>query len=126
VPAHAAPRILLPGLAQPFALPPPPAPDDLVSAARLGLRLAALAAALEDLPGQARRFARWRARAGRATPDARRRLAALRPGRPPGGRLARFDPAAPRPRNIREIDEILAHAHALAHHALAQRRPDTS
>ena len=42
----------------------------------------------------------------------------------PGGRLSRYDPTATHPRNIREIDEILAHAHALAVYAL--ETPDTS
>jgi hypothetical protein len=36
--------------------------DGTVSAARLGRRLAAIKAALEDLPRQAKRLARWRAR----------------------------------------------------------------
>ena len=61
-PAHAAPRILFPGVTKPFSLPPPPSPDDPIDATRLSLRLAALAAALDDLPGQAKRFARWKAR----------------------------------------------------------------
>ena len=121
VPAHAAPRILFPGTSRPHILPPPPSPDDPVDATRLGLRLAALAAALDDLPGQARRFARWKALKARGRI---RRLSPLRPGRPPGGRLARFDPSARRSQKIREVDEILAHAHALALYALAP--PDTS
>lgn len=156
VPAHAAPRILLPGLVQPYSLPPPPSPDDPVDAARLALRLAALAAALDDLPGQARRFARWKARraasilpceevsspalafgkpkdwlrdgGGRAhtrkAPGRMKRISPLRPGRPPGGRLSRYDPAATIRRNIREVDAVLAHAHAVALHALED--PDTS
>ncbi|MEQ1953022.1 hypothetical protein [Mesorhizobium sp. CN2-181] len=129
VPAHAAPRIL--GLdfgATYHALPPPPSPNDPIDAVRLGQRLAALGAALDDLPGQAQRFARWRARRDAATARggtvSSRRLAPLRRGRPPGGRLSRYDPVAAHPRNIREIDEILAHAHALAVYALDS--PDTS
>jgi hypothetical protein len=136
VPAHTAPRILLPGVAEPFVLPPPPSPDDPIDATRLGLRFAALAAALDDLPGQAKRFVRWRAHQANArqAPAPGRRISPLRSGRPPGGRLARFDPSAYRnaagaqrrraPRNIREVDEILAHAHALALYAL--QHPDTS
>lgn len=127
VPPHAAPRILSPGLATPHTLPPPPSPDDPVDAARLGLRLAALAAALDDVPGQARRFARWKARSkARDGASAGRigRISPLRPGRPPGGRLRRFDPSAKRSSAIRDIDEILAHAHALALYALGP--PDTS
>ncbi|WP_159593446.1 hypothetical protein, partial [Chelativorans xinjiangense] len=90
-PAHAVPRILFPGLIEPSALPQPPSRDDPVSAARLGRRLAALVAALDDLPGQARRFARWKARRDLGLG---RRTSPLRGGRPPGGRLSRFDPSA--------------------------------
>ncbi|MEQ1952413.1 hypothetical protein [Mesorhizobium sp. CN2-181] len=129
VPAHAAPRIL--GLdfnATYRPLPPLPSADDPIDAARLGQRLAALGAALEDLPGQAKRFARWKARRDAAIardgPISVKRLSPLRRGRPPGGRLSRYDPSATNPRNIREVDEILAHAHALAVYALD--RPDTS
>ncbi|WP_159586420.1 hypothetical protein [Chelativorans xinjiangense] len=120
-PARAVPRILFPGVIEPSALPQPPSRDDPVSAARLGQRLAALLAALDDLPGQARRFARWKARRDLGLT---RRTAPLRGGRPPGGRLSRFDPSEIRPRNIREVDEILAHAHSLALYALES--PDTS
>jgi hypothetical protein len=125
VPAHAAPRIMFPGVTEPFCLPPPPSPDDPIDATRLGQRLAALAAALDDLPGQAKRFARWKARhsQGRASPGRIKRISPLRSGRPPGGRLSRFDPSARSRRNIRDVDEILAHAHALALYALS---PDTS
>jgi hypothetical protein len=138
VPAHAAPRILFPGVTEPFSLPPPPSPDDPIDAARLGRRLAALAAALDDLPGHARRFARWKAaraaagaqskdqdiRRNEPAPGRIRRIAPLRRGRPPGGRLTRYDPTATHPRRIREVDEILAHANALAVYAL--EAPDTS
>ncbi|MEQ1956347.1 hypothetical protein [Mesorhizobium sp. CN2-181] len=129
VPAHAAPRILGLDFNAPYRpLPPPPSSDDPIDAARLGQRLAALAAALDDLPGQAKRFARWQARRDAAIardgPVSGRRLSPLRRGRPPGGRLSRYDPGAPHPRGIREVDEILAHAHALAVHALD--RSDTS
>jgi hypothetical protein len=115
------------GYSAPFSLPPPPSPNDPVNAARLGLRLAALAAALDDLPAHARRFARWRARrdaAGaqdaqnresRNLPHGRpRRLWPLRPGRPPGWRR--------RPEH--EVHEVLNTAHGLAFWAL--ERPDTS
>ena len=128
VPAHAVPRIMLPGVIEPHRLPPPPSPNDPVSAARLGQRLAALAAALDDLPGEALRFARWKARRDLGLT---RRRSPLRPGRPPGGRLSRFHPSAFRDaggrrasRRIREVDEILAHAHSLALYALES--PDTS
>ena len=103
----------------------PPSPDDPLDAGRLGRRLAALSSALDDLPGQARRFARWKARRDRALSAGRiHRITPLRGGRPPGGRLARYDPDAWGGRkNIRDVDEILAHAHALACYALS---PDTS
>jgi hypothetical protein len=125
VPAHAAPRILFPGVAVPHPLPPPPSRDDPVDATRLNLRLAALAAALDDIEGQAERFARRQAMATRSA-NARRpqRIWPLRPGRPPGGRLTRYDPSAPHSRRVRDVDEILAHAHSLALHAL--QHPDTS
>jgi len=117
VPAHAAPRIFVPGLIEPARLPPPPSPDDAVDATHLIRRLAALGEALDDLPGQARRFARLM-----AARDAAR--LPIRRTRPPGGRLMRYDPSSAHPANIREIDEILAHAHSLA--LLALESPDTS
>jgi len=140
------PRISIPGLTQPCPAPRAPLPDDPIDAARLALRLGALASVLDDLPREARRFARWRARAADAArnaavaqkgngrdaagaqkgkSDARRfrRVWPLRPGKPPGGRLSRYDPDARRRKNIRDVDEILAHAHALALYALS---PDTS
>ena len=149
VPAHAAPRIRWlggfdsPFLPRPPPPPAPPSPDDPIDAARLSQRLVVLGAALDDLPGQAQRFARWRARNDAALARDRqardaaiaegkhgpsvvpfRRSSPLRWGRPPGGRLSRYDPTATHPRRIREVDEILAHAHALAVYALD--RPDTS
>ena len=42
--------------------PLPPSPDDLIDAGRLHSRLAAMASALNDLPLQAKRLARWQAR----------------------------------------------------------------
>ena len=125
VPAHLAPRIWTPGVTSPRPLPPPPSRNDPIDATRLGLRLAALGRALDDLPAQALCFARWKARRDRARAQGGNfRLWPLRGGRPPGGRLSRFDPDARRPANIREVDEVLAHAHALAFYAL--QFPDTS
>lgn len=89
--------------------PPLPDPDAPVDAARLRLRLAALERALADLPRQARRLARWRARQGAAAQPA----SPLRFGRPPGWRA----------RPVREVDLVLRECHALALDALA---PDTS
>jgi hypothetical protein len=43
-------------------VPPLPTPDDPLDAARIHLRLEALGKALDDLPGQAKRMARWQAR----------------------------------------------------------------
>ncbi|MDQ6435123.1 hypothetical protein RB623_13785 [Mesorhizobium sp. LHD-90] len=141
VPARSVPRISGLDFNAPYRpLPAPPSPDDPVDAARLGQRLEALGRALDDLPGEAQRFARWKARNDAARARDRqaraaggeqasgavrfRRVSPLRRGRPPGGRLSRYDPTATHPRNIREIDEILAHAHALAVYAL--ETPDTS
>jgi hypothetical protein len=131
VPAHAAPRISwLDFNARLSPLPPPPSPDDPMDAARLRSRLEALGRALDDLPGQAKRFARWQARRdaefaqGGSAAGRSRRISPLRRGRPPGCRLSRYDPSVNHPRKIREVDEILAHAHALAVYALES--PDTS
>jgi hypothetical protein len=125
--ATSMPRFCIPGITERLAVPAfrPPLPDDPLDAGRLGRRLAALARVLDDLPGQARRFARWKARRDHALAAGRiHRVAPLRGGRPPGGRLSRYDPDARRRRNIRDVDEILAHAHALASWAL--EHPDTS
>jgi hypothetical protein len=113
--ANGIPRISLPGVTAPFPVTPrrPPAPDDPLDATRLALRLQALGAALDDLPGQARRFARWQARrrCGRT-----RRAWPLRPGRPPGQR--------PVNRRGHEVYEILKDLHGLAFDVL--EHPDTS
>ena len=119
--ASGVPRISFPGFSKPFpaAIRPAPAPDDPIDAGRLTLRLAALASALDDLPRQARRFARWRARGAAAAGKPRdsgrvRRLWPMRPGRPPGFRR----------RSTHEVREILNVVHGLAFWAL--ERPDTS
>jgi len=95
---------------QPVAAPPPP-PDGLVNAERLSRRLQALKLALDDLPRQARRMARWRVR--REAAKAPKFKSPLRPGPPPGHRK----------RPIHPIDDILTNCHALAWDAL---KPDTS
>jgi hypothetical protein len=84
-----------------------PEDDHTVNAGPLGRRLAAIRAALEDLPRQAKRYARWQAR----PLEARRpkRVLALRAGPPPGLRA----------RQTREVDEILSECHWLARHAAA-------
>jgi hypothetical protein len=82
-----------------------------VETMRLTSRLEAVRRALETLPRQARRMARWRAR--RAALETPKFTSPLRPGPAPG-------------RNKRSRDEIqllLRECHALARHALAE---DTS
>jgi hypothetical protein len=86
------------------------------------LRLTALASALDDLPRQARRFARWKAardaagaQNGKPRDQRRvRRVWPLRPGRPPGSRR----------RSRHEVHEILKDLHGLAFDVL--EAPDTS
>jgi hypothetical protein len=145
VPQLAVPRIRsLDDDAPRIPLPPPPSRDDPINAAKLTLRLDALGRALEDLPGQAQRFARWKARheaalARRKAGDAAgtksqkpgaqfrpMRFSALRVGKPPGCRLWRYDPDARRKKSTRDIDEILIHCHSMALYALERPRPDTS
>jgi hypothetical protein len=133
--ANGIPRIWLPGVTAPFPVSPrrPPAPDDPLDASHLALRLQALRAALDDLPRQARRFARWQARGAGAVgtqtretrdaagaqnkkPGRARRVWPLRPGRPPGQR--------PSNRRTHEVHEILHDLHGLAFDVL--EHPDTS
>ena len=115
VPAHAAPRIIFFDGSVPHKLPPPPGPHDQIDATRLALRLAGIGRALSDLPGQAQRYVRWKARS-----DARRvrrglvPRSPLRPGRAPGWRQRSKD----------EINEVLADMHYFAREVL--RAPDTS
>ena len=86
---------------QPFTLPESTAfePDEPRDARSLGRRVRALFGALEDLPAQARRLARWRRKRQRP-----RRMTSLRPGFPPGYR---------RGRPVHEVDEILRECMAL-------------
>ena len=97
-----------PSLATPA---PVPLPDDLLSIERLTRRLQALKSALDDLPHQARRLARWRLR--RENVPSLQYKSPLRPGRPPGHRK----------KKVHEVDEVLAECHWLARDAL---KPDTS
>ena len=94
----------------PIADPVSP-PDGLVGAERLTRRLQALKLALEDLPRQARRLARWRVR--RENTPSPKFTSPLRPGPPPGHRR----------KPVHQIDEVLAECHWLAWDAL---RSDTS
>jgi hypothetical protein len=107
---HVFPYDTLVPIARPAVVPPPP-PDGLVNAERLTRRLQALKLALEDLPRQARRLARWRVR--QEVAKAPKFKSPLRPGPPPGHRK----------RPIHEVDDILANCHWLAWEAL---KPDTS
>ena len=94
--------------------PPPvpdPQPDNLVDAARLTRRLEALKLALDDLPRQAKRLARWRMKREKA--KAPKFISPLRPGRAPGSRR----------KPDHKIDDVLAECHWLAWEAM---KPDTS
>ena len=97
--------------ARPAAADAPPPPDGLVNAERLSRRLQALKLALEDLPRQARRLARWRVRREKAPSP--KFKSPLRPGHPPGYRR----------KPLHLVDEVLIECHGLAFDAM---RPDTS
>ncbi|CAN5537302.1 hypothetical protein BH10PSE7_BH10PSE7_03460 [soil metagenome] len=86
-------------------------PDDHGDALRLGRRLAAVKSALDTLPRQAKRLARWQARRDRMQGFIFR--SPLRPGPPPGHRKEPEE----------EIDLLLSKCHALAWEALNE---DTS
>ncbi|MGE3363872.1 MAG: hypothetical protein AB7I34_10525 [Rhizobiaceae bacterium] len=120
-PAHLEPRIWASGGADRAPLPSPPSPDAPVNAARLGLRITALAEALDDLPGQARRFERWRVRRDRGFT---RRLLPLKPGLPPGSRRRDWLSPDSNRRPSHEIHEVLHNVHGLAFGAV--QRHDTS
>jgi hypothetical protein len=90
---------------------PPPPPDGLVNVARLTRRLQALKLALDDLPRQAKRLARWRQR--REAAPSLKFLSPLRPGHPPGYRR----------KPIHEVDDVLTECDGLAWEAM---KPDTS
>ena len=90
---------------------PPPPPDGLVNSERLHRRLQALKLALDDLPRQAQRLARWQQRR-KASPD-HKFLSPLRLGHPPGYRR----------KPIHQVDEVLIECDGLAWEAM---KPDTS
>ena len=94
-----------------MADPAPPPSDGLVGAERLSRRLQALKLALDDLPRQAKRLARWRVR--REAMPSPKFKSPLRPGPPPGRRK----------KKVHSIDEILTECHWLAWEAL---KPNTS
>jgi hypothetical protein len=95
---------------QPVPQPSSPVETE-TDAGPLCRRLQALKNALDDLPRQARRLARWRARQQRKPGTAR--VSPLRRGPPPGHRRT----------PLYDIDEVLRECHGLAFDAL---RPDTS
>ena len=97
--------------ARPRAAAPVSPPDGLVGAERLTRRLQALKLALEDLPRQARRLARWRVR--REAMPSPKFKSPLRPGPPPGHRR----------KPVHQIDEVLIECHWFAWNAM---KPDTS
>ena len=92
--------------ALPMFQPPEPAPAPAALAGvdgdGLGRRLQALKAALDDLPRQARRLARWRVRRQAAPRSAR--VSPIRIGRPPGHRR----------KPDHDVDFVLAECHGLA------------
>lgn len=90
---------------------PEPQKDSTINAARLARRLSAIKSALDNLPREARRLARWRARVAARPPEKFRRP--LRLGPPPGHRK----------QQEHEVDEILKDCHWLAWEAA---RLDTS
>ena len=108
------PRISIIGVTEPRPIPEYriPSPGDPVDAAPLCRRLHALRRALDDLDGQAKRLARWRARRDAGLLRAKR-LSPMRPGWPPGFRR----------RPIHAVDDVLRECHALA---VQLQRDDTS
>jgi hypothetical protein len=107
--------------------------NDPLDATRIALRLQALVAALDDLPGQARRFALWRARAAEAiAKDAQRRDAGIVPFKRTGkpARFQRIWPLKPgrppgwRPKSTHEVQDVLEVVHGLA--LWAMEKPNTS
>jgi hypothetical protein len=114
------PRISVPGLFDPVFPDPVPVPsrNDPIDTAALVRRIAALKSALDNLPRQAKRLARWKAR--RAL---ERQAAVWKPGRMSPFRPG-FAPGYHRSRP-QEIDEILADCHHFAREAW-EWTPDTS
>jgi hypothetical protein len=114
------PRISVPGIIDPvFQERLIPMKDDPIDCAALRRRLQALREALENLPRQARRLARWKARA---------ELARQAEVKPKSGRLSPFRPGfAPgyHRHKPQEIDVILGDCHYFAVEAWKEK-PDTS
>ena len=113
VPGHM-PRISVPGLFDPV-FPPVrriATPEDLINAEHLCRRMEALRLALANLPKQAKRLARWKAKRDLALagnmPRRVKRLSPFRPGHPPGHRK----------RCALEVDYLLKECHGLALYAM--------
>ena len=105
----AIPRISVPGFSDPvFAETAPfPSPSDAIDTSALVARIRSLKSALENLPRQALRLARWKARgelARKADIRKPRRLSPMRPGFAPGYHR----------RDQREIDDIICDVHYFA------------
>ena len=102
------PRISVPGLFDPVFPPsrPVPAEDDPVAAGEICRRLQAMKQALDNLPQQARRLARWKAKRelARQTSSKPSRLSPFRPGFAPG--YHRHGPNG--------VDQILGDCHYFA------------
>jgi hypothetical protein len=92
--------------APPLVAGPATPADGLVSAQRLTRRLQALKLALDDLPRQAKRLARWQLRRKKA--PSHKFLSPLRPGHPPGYRR----------KPVHEVDDVLIECDDLAWEAM--------
>ncbi len=102
----ALPRISVPGFYDP-AIPTSiiPSLNDTIDAKYIMRRLLALSRALENLPREARRLARWQARRPLVLSQNKpARVSPFRPGRPPGFRL----------RTRHEVHGVLRECHMLA------------
>lgn len=115
LPRRIPPRIIVIGVDEPVFQPrrPPPSDTDPFDGRPLCRRLLALHGALADLPGQARRLARHRARQAlrRARGLKARPASPLRPGFPPGWRS----------RGRAAVHEILHECEAMARRAEHER-----
>lgn len=101
------PRISVPGICDPKLTAKQVAAADTLPFAPLQKRMAALKAALDDLPKQAKRLARAQAKRATAQPGPKR-VPPLRPGAPPGfNRCSKHEP-----------QKLLAECHNLARDAL--------
>jgi hypothetical protein len=116
--AQVTPRISVPGLFDPVFPPQPVLADDgTIAAAALGRRIQALRFALDNLPREAKRLARWKAR----------RQLQRQAEKPKPGRMSPFRPGfAPGYHRTRpqEVDDILSECHHFAREVWDA--PDTS